>query len=49
MAMKILKIKLYISRFNLIGHLSHLDKYTKNYEFLKLGIESGQNPEPVWL
>ena len=49
MAMRLSRIKVDMSSFNLIGHLCHLDKYTKNYEFLKLGIESGQNPGPVWI
>ena len=49
MAMRLSRIKVDMSSFNFIGNLCHLDKYTKNYEFLKLGIESGENPGPVWL
>ena len=40
MNVKISRIKLDISIFNLIGHSSHLDLYTESSEFLKLSREN---------
>ena len=40
MAMRLSRIKLDMSRFNLIGHLYYLDLYTESSEFLKLSHEN---------
>ena len=40
MNVKLSRIKLYISIFNLIGHSYHLDLYTESSEFLKLSHEN---------
>ena len=41
MAVIFSRMKVYLSKFNLIGHIGKLDLYILSYEFLKLAIESG--------